>query len=409
MSPPGIASPVSPPGSPRPSACPADRGTGRRHRRARGPALVVAGAGAGKTETMAARVVWLVANGLVTPDRVLGLTFTRKAARQLGERVRARLRRLAGSGLLDRLDPGGGRRRLVWRRADRAHLSRLRRPAGRRARAAAAGRARCPAAHRDRVVAARAPGGGDVDRGPGHRQGAGHDHRLPAALAGELAEHLVDPDEIRRHAEWMRRVIEYAPKGPRQRAGLPTTLREIVAAQRFRLALLPLLEAYQRRKRKEAALDFADQMALAAQLASGYPEVAAGERERYGAVLLDEYQDTGHAQRVLLRSLFGGGRTRCRSPPSAIPRRRSTAGGGQRGQPAPVHHRLPARPTGDRPPREVRAADQLPQPARGAGRGQRAVRAAACRGPRRRRAAGPADGAGRATCAARCCRTSAPR
>ncbi len=47
------------------------------------PALVVAGAGAGKTETMAARVVWLVANGIVTPDRVLGLTFTRKAARQL--------------------------------------------------------------------------------------------------------------------------------------------------------------------------------------------------------------------------------------------------------------------------------------------------------------------------------------
>ena len=52
------------------------------------PALVVAGAGAGKTETMAARVVWLVANGLVTPDRVLGLTFTRKAARQLADRVR---------------------------------------------------------------------------------------------------------------------------------------------------------------------------------------------------------------------------------------------------------------------------------------------------------------------------------
>src|ERR687884_1515935 len=77
------------------------------------PALVIAGAGAGKTETMAARVVWLVANGLVTPDRVLGLTFTRKAARQLGERVRARLRRLAGSGLLDRLDPSGQRRAAV--------------------------------------------------------------------------------------------------------------------------------------------------------------------------------------------------------------------------------------------------------------------------------------------------------
>ncbi|MGH3980908.1 MAG: UvrD-helicase domain-containing protein, partial [Pseudonocardiaceae bacterium] len=45
-----------------------------------GPSLVVAGAGSGKTETMAARVMWLVANGHVTPDAVLGLTFTRKAA-----------------------------------------------------------------------------------------------------------------------------------------------------------------------------------------------------------------------------------------------------------------------------------------------------------------------------------------
>ena len=45
-----------------------------------GPMLVVAGAGAGKTETMAARVVWLVANGLINPDQVLGLPFTRKAS-----------------------------------------------------------------------------------------------------------------------------------------------------------------------------------------------------------------------------------------------------------------------------------------------------------------------------------------
>ena len=61
-----------------------------------GPTLVVAGAGAGKTETMAARVVWMVANGLVDPGQVLGLTFTRKAAQQLTSRIRHRLARLAG-------------------------------------------------------------------------------------------------------------------------------------------------------------------------------------------------------------------------------------------------------------------------------------------------------------------------
>jgi DNA helicase-2/ATP-dependent DNA helicase PcrA len=66
-----------------------------------GPLAVIAGAGSGKSETMAARLVWLVANGMVRPDRVLGLTFTRKAAAELAERVRLRLdalRRAGGGG-----------------------------------------------------------------------------------------------------------------------------------------------------------------------------------------------------------------------------------------------------------------------------------------------------------------------
>src|SRR3954464_7407624 len=52
------------------------------------PAVVVAGAGSGKTTLMAARVVFLVATGAVTPDEVLGLTFTTKAAAELRTRVR---------------------------------------------------------------------------------------------------------------------------------------------------------------------------------------------------------------------------------------------------------------------------------------------------------------------------------
>src|SRR5690606_845822 len=65
------------------------------------PGVIVAGAGSGKTETMAARVVWLVANGLVRPDQVLGLTFTRKAARELAARVRRRLAQLVARRVLD--------------------------------------------------------------------------------------------------------------------------------------------------------------------------------------------------------------------------------------------------------------------------------------------------------------------
>ena len=44
------------------------------------PAVVIAGAGSGKTETMSQRVLFLVANSIITPNQLLGLTFTRKAA-----------------------------------------------------------------------------------------------------------------------------------------------------------------------------------------------------------------------------------------------------------------------------------------------------------------------------------------
>ena len=56
-----------------------------------GPTVIIAGAGSGKTETMSARVLWLVANGFVKPEEILGLTFTRKAAGELSSRIRKRL------------------------------------------------------------------------------------------------------------------------------------------------------------------------------------------------------------------------------------------------------------------------------------------------------------------------------
>ncbi|WP_020667986.1 ATP-dependent helicase [Amycolatopsis nigrescens] len=271
------------------------------------PALVVAGAGAGKTETMAARVVWLVANGIVTPERVLGLTFTRKAARQLAERVRARLRRLAGSGLLDRIDPGGQRRAMVL--AEEPTVLTYHAYAGR---LLAEHGLRLPVQPGVRLLsetsswqlAHRVVSTWDKDL---------ETDRVPASvtaqvlqLAGELGEHMVDLADLDDYTRQFCELIENAPRAKGQRASLPQKLVDIVAAQRFRLELLPLIDGYQQRKRAEGALDFADQMALAAQLAGDHPEVVAGERARYGAVLLDEYQDTGHAQRVLLRALYGG-------------------------------------------------------------------------------------------------------
>lgn len=272
------------------------------------PALVVAGAGAGKTETMAARVVWLVANGIVAPDRVLGLTFTRKAARQLSDRVRARLRRLAGSKLLDRVDPTGQRRYLVQTTEPtvltyHAYAGRIVSEHGLRLPVEPGARLLTETACWQVAHHVVSTWNDDIDTDKVPATITGYVLRI----AGELAEHLVDPDDIREHAERLATIIEEAPKTARQRDELSEKLKDIVATQRFRADLLPLVDAYTQAKRRLGSLDFADQMALAAVLASEHPEVAAGERERYGAVLLDEYQDTGHSQRVLLRSLFGNG------------------------------------------------------------------------------------------------------
>ncbi|MCO1660727.1 ATP-dependent helicase [Pseudonocardia humida] len=270
------------------------------------PALVVAGAGAGKTETMAARVVWLVATGQVLPEQVLGLTFTRKAAQQLGSRVRSRLRRLAASRLLDELDPSGERRTAVV--AGEPTISTYHAYAGRlvgehalRLPAEPAARllgetASWQLAHR--VVSSWADDL-DVDVMPPTVTG------WLLALAGELGEHLVEPEQVRAHAERVISVLAAAPPGKRQRAEPSQTYRRWIDAQRMRMELLPLVEAFTARKRAERAVDFADQLAIAARVAADHPEVGEVERTTFRAVLLDEYQDTGHSQRVLLRALFG--------------------------------------------------------------------------------------------------------
>lgn len=271
------------------------------------PALVTAGAGSGKTETMAARVVWLVANGLVRPEQVLGLTFTRKAAGQLADRVRRRLRVLGASNLLDELDPSGDRR-LAARAGEptistyHAYAGRLLTEHGLRLPVDPGARLLSPTASwqlAHRIVATWAADL-DTDRVPATVTA------LVQALAGELGEHLADPAALRGHAERFARAVEDAPPAKGQRPALPQALANRVATQRFRAALLPLVEELAARKRAERCLDFADQMAAAARLAEGHDEVGAAERDAFRAVLLDEYQDTGHAQRIMLRSLFAG-------------------------------------------------------------------------------------------------------
>jgi DNA helicase-2/ATP-dependent DNA helicase PcrA len=82
-------------------------------------------------------------------------------------------------------------------------------------------------------------------------------------------------------------------------------VQDFLQRQRARGQLLPVVERFLTLKRERGVIDYGDQVALAARIARDCPDVAALERVRWGAVLLDEYQDTGEAQRVLLTSVFG--------------------------------------------------------------------------------------------------------
>jgi DNA helicase-2/ATP-dependent DNA helicase PcrA len=256
------------------------------------PLLVVAGAGSGKTETMAGRVVWLVANDYVPADRVLGLTFTRKAAGELAHRV--------GGGSVGSAGPAGsglgaGEPTVA---TYHSYAARIVTEHGVRAGYEPAARLLTEAARWQVADALVRSYDGDMS-GVSFAPATVTDAVL--ALAAELSEHLRDPAEVARFTGRFSAALS-GPPG-RTYAGV----QEALQRAQVRLRLLPLVRAYEQRKRDEEALDFGDQLARAALVASEHPEVGQLERERFGVVLLDEYQDTSHAQVVLLRSLFGGG------------------------------------------------------------------------------------------------------
>src|SRR5690348_1944138 len=260
----------------------------------RDPLLVVAGAGSGKTETMAARVVWLVANGHVRPDQVLGLTFTRKAAGELAHRLRQRLSQLVRR--LGRDDLLAGEPTVA---TYHSYAARVVREHGVRAGYEPATRLLTEAACwqlADSVV--RTYGGDmtDVSSAPSTVVDA------VLHLAGDLAEHLRTPDDV---AAWTGRFYGDVQAVPGAR--VPAPVKKMLDRQRARLQLLPLVRRYAERKATLEAMDFGDQLARAASVAVAHPEVGLIERDRYAVVLLDEYQDTSHAQVTLLRALFGGG------------------------------------------------------------------------------------------------------
>ncbi|MEY9844002.1 DNA helicase-2/ATP-dependent DNA helicase PcrA [Streptacidiphilus sp. BW17] len=268
------------------------------------PAVIVAGAGSGKTTVMAARVVWLVGTGQVRPDQVLGLTFTNKAAAELSERVRKALA-LAGIGAsaepAEALHGPGGHHgddpgepeistyhafagRLLTDHGLRIGLEPDVRLLADATRFQLAAR-----------VLRQAPG-----PFPALTDGVSSLVAKLVKLDGELAEHLVEPE----------RLVGFDTALLDELASVKLSneeLRKVPAAAMARRELTELVTRYRARKREARLMDFGDQIAACARLAQTRPEVGALLREQYRVVLLDEYQDTSVAQRLLLSGLFGDG------------------------------------------------------------------------------------------------------
>ena len=284
------------------------------------PLLVVAGAGSGKTATMAQRVVYLVATGQVRPDQILGLTFTRKATAELDQRVASRLAGLSAAGLLPVAAP--------------EHDS------------GAEGAADATDVG-EPMIATYNSFAGTLVRDHGLRIGVDPDSTLiTQARSWQIVTSLLEartlplPNESLSHnasatlllADSLSQNLLTIEDAAKDLADLTEQFTALAAIKGCKTlvgkapavmaeweALLDVVAELHTHKRQHGLLDFGDQIALACAIAESVPEAAGQVRAQYPAVLLDEFQDTSVAQVRLLSALFAdSGVTAVGDPHQAI-------------------------------------------------------------------------------------------
>lgn len=257
------------------------------------PSVVIAGAGSGKTETMSNRVLYLVANGFVTPDQILGLTFTRKAAGELSVRIRKRLRQLASLPEFSHITSTATSVTTYHSYAGKL-LSEHAIRCGKDADAEPLGDAALWQMASDVV-----------------QNWPDQDYRNQSAvstvikdllgLSKLMLEHQVKPEEIIRIDNEVLEKLAGLFGSPNDE------VRKVSQAMNQRNAMLPMVEEFMKRRHEAGEFSFDDQMSLAADIAQNFEDVAILERGKYKVVLLDEYQDTSQSQVRMLSSLYGLG------------------------------------------------------------------------------------------------------
>ncbi len=218
-----------------------------------GPLLIVAGAGSGKTRVLTHRIAYLVAERQVAPSEILAITFTNKAAGEMAARAQSLT---------------GAQSRGMWLLT--FHSSCVR-----------------------------------ILRREGHRFG------YPSSFT------IYDSADSERLMGLVCRELELDPKyhPPKAMAHRVSALKnELIdyestsaSANGYRdKALAEAYGEYQRRLVAAGAMDFDDLIMVTVNLLQAFPDMATYYRRKFRHVLVDEYQDTNHAQYILIRELVGG-------------------------------------------------------------------------------------------------------
>ena len=261
------------------------------------PAVVIAGAGSGKTETMSQRVLFLVANELITPNQLLGLTFTRKAAGELAKRIKYRLRQLKKANLLpDQVDES----ELT---VSTYHSY--------------AGKVLAEHAIRIGVDAESDPIGEAAAWQIAHEEVTkfvGSDLPINGSTASVVQEVMDLSTQLAENDKSASEIIQYTNRLLDQISQFndrqTVAVSEFKAELRQRLAILPIVDAFDNRRKESGLLTFNDHMSIAARLVSESKlnhsdDIGVIERGKYKVVLLDEYQDTSFNQIKFLSNLYG--------------------------------------------------------------------------------------------------------
>jgi DNA helicase II / ATP-dependent DNA helicase PcrA len=234
------------------------------------PLLIVAGAGSGKTAVLTRRIAYLIAARGVAVGQILAITFTNKAAAEMRERVV----RLVGN-----------RARAMWVSTFHSTCVRILRNQASLIKGLNSNFSIYDADDSRRLLQMIGRDMGlDIKR---------YSPRLLANAISNLKNELIDPDQA---------VADLSD-----------------ASDELTRTVAGVYGEYQRRLRTANALDFDDLIGETVGILQAFPQIAGYYRRRFRHVLVDEYQDTNHAQYVLVRELVGRGAEESQASPDDVP------------------------------------------------------------------------------------------